>query len=170
MNNENTLVKTRSNNGQVCKQSNSKRIKERFSGNKIRNPRKSKKNHINLFAINGFEARARRKLGPWRWARWSPSLSPLSFSYSCHLSLSLSLSLSFCFSLLFFLFSAFSKVVLLVGMGLDMRDLGPAQIDKSLGFLDSLVLMLRPNGGPKTLEAFPTIHLWANYCFTRGSN
>ena len=99
MNNENTLVKTRSNNGQVCKQSNSKRIKERFSGNKIRNPRKSKKNHINLFAINGFEARARRKLGPWRWALWSPSLSPLSFSYSCHLSLSLSLSLSLCLSL-----------------------------------------------------------------------
>ena len=64
------------------------------------------------------------------------------------LSLSLSLSLSASASLLFFLFSAFSKVVLLVGMGLDMRNLGPAQIDKSLGFLDSLVLMLRPNGGP----------------------
>ena len=76
-------------------------------------------------------------------------------SLSLSLSLCLSISLSFCFSLLFFLFSAFSKVILLVGMGLDMRDLGPAQIDKSLGLLDSLVFMLQPNGGPRSISNYP---------------
>ena len=153
-------MKTRSNNGQVCKQSNSKRIKERFSGNKIRNPRKSKKT-IQTFSRSTGSKRGRG--GNWALGGGPCGLPPCLLCPSpipaISLSLSLSISLSFCFSLLFFLFFAFSKVVLLVGMGLDMRDLGPAQIDKSLGLLDSLVFMLQPNGGPKTLEAFPTTHL-----------